>query len=161
MNAHTTFEIAAPGVAVIKLDNQDASLNVLSSSFLKSFDETLSEVSRHDGVKAVVIRSEKEKGFIAGADLNELAALKTAEDARQAARKGQLLFDRIADLGVPVIAAINGHCMGGGTEMALACHFRLAATQAANIALPEVRLGIFPGWGGTQRLPRLISFKTP
>jgi 3-hydroxyacyl-CoA dehydrogenase / enoyl-CoA hydratase / 3-hydroxybutyryl-CoA epimerase len=159
MNLHTSFEITETGVAIIKLDNQDASLNVLGASFLKSFDETLAEVSIKPQVKAMVFCSAKKNGFIAGADLNKLAKINTAEDAQMAAKKGQRIFCRVADFKIPTIAAINGHCMGGGTEMVLACDFRLAAKEKANIALPEVRLGIFPGWGGTQRLPRLISLR--
>ncbi len=159
MNAHTTYRIDDRGVAVIWLDNQEAPLNVLSSSFLESFDETLTAVEGSSEAKVVLICSAKERGFVAGANLDELEALGTADDASGAARKGQLLFHRIADLPIPSIAAINGHCMGGGTEMALACDFRLAAKEKANIALPEVKLGIFPGWGGSQRLPRLISLR--
>jgi 3-hydroxyacyl-CoA dehydrogenase / enoyl-CoA hydratase / 3-hydroxybutyryl-CoA epimerase len=159
MNLHTSFEITKTGVAIIKLDNQDVSLNVLGTSFLSSFDETLTKVSTKTHVKAIVICSAKKSGFIAGADLNELANINNAEDAQMASEKGQMIFCRIADLKIPTIAAINGHCMGGGTEMILACDFRLAAKEKANIALPEVRLGVFPGWGGTQRLPRLISLR--
>lgn len=160
MNLHTSFEITETGVAVIKLDNKDTSLNVLGTSFLKSFNETLTEVLAKPHVKAMVICSAKKTGFIAGADINELAKINTAEDAQMAAKQGQRIFCRIADFKIPTIAAINGHCMGGGTEMILACDFRLAAREKANIALPEVRLGIFPGWGGTQRLPRLISLRS-
>ena len=156
---HTPFQITKTGVAVIKLDNQDASLNILGTSFLKSFDDTLTKVSSKPHVKALVICSAKKNGFIAGADLNELAKINNAVDAQEASRKGQMIFSRIADLKIPTIAAINGHCIGGGTEMILACDYRLAAREKANIALPEVRLGIFPGWGGTQRLPRLISLQ--
>jgi 3-hydroxyacyl-CoA dehydrogenase / enoyl-CoA hydratase / 3-hydroxybutyryl-CoA epimerase len=159
MNLHTSFEITETGVAVIKLDNKDASLNVLGTSFLKSFDKTLTQVSTKPHVKAMVICSAKKNGFIAGADLNELSKIYTAEDAQKAARIGQMIFCRIADFKIPTIAAINGHCMGGGTEMVLACDFRLAAKEKAGIALPEIRLGVFPGWGGTQRLPRLISLR--
>ncbi len=159
MNAHTTYRINERGVAVIWLDNRESPLNVLSSSFLESFDETLTAIEGAPEAEIVLICSAKERGFVAGANLDELEALRTADDAGQAARKGQLLFSRIADLPIPSIAAINGHCMGGGTEMALACDFRLAAKEKANIALPEVKLGIFPGWGGSQRLPRLISLR--
>ncbi len=159
MSLHTSFEISETGVAVIKLDNKDGSLNVLGTSFLKSFDETLTEISTKPHVKALVICSAKKNGFIAGADLNELAKINTAKDAQEASRKGQMIFCKIADLKIPTIAAINGHCIGGGTEMILACDFRIAAKEKGNIALPEVRLGIFPGWGGTQRLPRLISLR--
>ncbi len=159
MSLHTSFEITETGVAVIKLDNKDGFLNVLGTSFLKSFDETLTQISTKPHVKAMVICSAKKTGFIAGADLNELAKINTAEDAQEASRKGQMIFCRIADLKIPTIAAINGHCIGGGTEMILACDFRIAAKDKGNIALPEVRLGIFPGWGGTQRLPRLISLR--
>jgi 3-hydroxyacyl-CoA dehydrogenase / enoyl-CoA hydratase / 3-hydroxybutyryl-CoA epimerase len=159
MNSHMSFEITPSGVAIIKLDHKDASLNLLSTSFLKSFDEILGEVSTEPHVNAMVICSAKKNGFIAGADLNELARISTMADAQKAAKDGQAIFCRIADLKIPTIAAINGHCVGGGTELVLACDFRLAAKEKANISLPEVRLGVFPGWGGTQRLPRLISLR--
>jgi 3-hydroxyacyl-CoA dehydrogenase / enoyl-CoA hydratase / 3-hydroxybutyryl-CoA epimerase len=159
MNSHMSFGITPSGVAVIKLDHKDASLNLMSTSFLKSFDEILSKVSTEPHVKAMVICSAKKNGFLAGADLNELATISTAADAQKAAKDGQAVFCRITDLKIPTIAAINGHCIGGGTELVLACDFRLAAKEKANIALPEVKLGVFPGWGGTQRLPRLISLR--
>jgi 3-hydroxyacyl-CoA dehydrogenase / enoyl-CoA hydratase / 3-hydroxybutyryl-CoA epimerase len=157
MNSYISFEITPSGVAIIKMDRKGASLNVLSTSFLKSFDEILTKVSTKPHVKAMVICSAKKNAFIAGADLTELAAISTAADAQKAAKDGQTIFCRINDLKIPTIAAINGHCMGGGTELVLACDFRLAAKEKANIALPEVKLGVIPGWGGTQRLPRLIS----
>ena len=159
MNKHTPFEITKTGVAVIKLDNQDAPLNIIGPSFLKSLDNTLSEIAAKAHVKALVICSAKKDGFIAGADLNELAKINNSREAQEASKKGQMIFSRIDDLKIPSIAAVNGHCIGGGTEMILACDFRLAAGKKTSIALPEVRLGIFPGWGGTQRLPRLISLR--
>ena len=160
MNEHTTCSINDKGVAVLMLDSRDSSLNVLSSAFLQSFDRTLSAIQAEPGVKALAICSAKEQGFIAGANLDELEAIHSAAEAENAARKGQELFDKVAGMKVPTIAVINGHCMGGGTELSLACRFRLAAKEKASIALPEVKLGIFPGWGGTQRLPRLVSFQT-
>jgi 3-hydroxyacyl-CoA dehydrogenase / enoyl-CoA hydratase / 3-hydroxybutyryl-CoA epimerase len=112
MNLHTSFEITESGVAIVKLDNKDATLNVLGTSFLKSFDETLTEVSTKPPVKAILICSAKQNGFVAGADLNELATINTAMDAQRAAKKGQAIFNRIADFKIPTIAAINGHCIG-------------------------------------------------
>ncbi len=106
-------------------------------------------------VRAVIVTGAGPKAFIAGADINELMAL-TPIEARQFARMGQHVLHRIQWLGKPVIAAVNGFALGGGCEVALACHMRIGSTKA-RLGQPEVNLGVIPGWGGTQRLPRLVG----
>ena len=105
-----------------------------------------------------MIRSGKPTGFIVGADVNEFASLDTPEQGRALVARGWNLFNRLAAVRYPTLALIQGHCLGGGLELALACRYRLVADQAGvSLALPEVMLGIFPGWGGMLRLPRLIG----
>ena len=106
-------------------------------------------------MRAIVLTGAGEKAFVAGADIKELAA-QTPVSGRETARRGQRLFTRIEQLGKPVIAAINGFALGGGCELALACTFRFAA-DTAKIGLPEITLGLLPGYGGSVRLPRLIG----
>ncbi len=125
-------------------------------------DQTIAELGRFfdwartdEGTRAVLVTGSGEKAFIAGADISELVKM-TALDAEQSSRKGQETFDKIEYLGKPVIAAINGFALGGGCELALACTFR-TASENAQIGLPEVGLGILPGYGGTQRLPRIVG----
>ena len=102
-----------------------------------------------------MIRSGKPTGFIVGADVNEFASLDTPEQGRALVARGWNLFNRLAAVRYPTLALIQGHCLGGGLELALACRYRLVADQAGvSLALPEVMLGIFPGWGGMLRLPR-------
>src|SRR5882672_8151468 len=113
--------------------------------------EILVDQAAHDkNVRALVVVSAKPGSFIAGADVNEIRALRSIQDAETASRKGQRLFDAVERLPFPVVAAINGTCLGGGTELVLSCHFRIVADDPrVEIGLPEVRLGIMPGWGGT------------
>ncbi len=153
------IETSDSGIAVIILDNTDAKLNVLSTPFMNALEKAIDSVAAQNP-KAVVIRSGKSKGFVAGANIEEIEHIETSKEGYEKSRKGQIIYQKIANLPMPTIAAVNGHCMGGGTEMILACDYRLAAQDRAKIALPEVNLGIFPGWGGTQRLPRLISLQT-
>jgi 3-hydroxyacyl-CoA dehydrogenase/enoyl-CoA hydratase/3-hydroxybutyryl-CoA epimerase len=111
-----------------------------------------------DPPKGVVIASAKASGFIAGADLKEFQEFDRKGTVDDAIRRGQDVFQRLAELPCPTVAAIHGFCMGGGTEIALACRFRVASNDASTrIGLPETQLGIFPGWGGSARLPRLVG----
>src|SRR5206468_6053720 len=111
---------------------------------------------KHDAsVRVVIITGAGEKAFIAGADINELAVLKPAQ-GKEHAQRGQHVFDLIENMGKPVIAAINGFCLGGGCELAMACTLRIAA-DTARIGQPEINLGILPGYAGTQRLARLVG----
>lgn len=140
-------------VATLVINNPPA--NLLSMAVMTELNAALERLSQETAVKAVVVTGAG-SFFVAGADIKEIAALGSASDGERAARLGQGVFEKIAGLPVPVIAAINGICLGGGTELALACHLRIAS-ERARLALPEVTLGIMPGFGGTQRLPRLVG----
>lgn len=159
MEQYIRIETTDSGIVILILDNTEASVNVLSTPFMNALESAVDQLAT-ENPKAVVIRSGKEAGFVAGANIEEIEQITQEKDGYEKSRRGQSVFAKIANLPVPTIAAVNGHCMGGGTEMILACDYRLAAQEKAKIALPEVNLGIYPGWGGTQRLPRLISMQT-
>lgn len=144
------------GMAVVTLDAPGEKVNVLTSAFLAALEQMALRLAAEEGLRGAVVVSAKSGGFIAGADIEAIAAVRDPATGTALAREGQRIFGLWATLPFPVIAAVNGHCLGGGTEFALACRYRIAAPDAA-IGLPEVRLGIFPGFGGTQRLPRLIG----
>jgi enoyl-CoA hydratase len=135
--------------------NRPAKLNALNSSVIGELEQAVAEAAADGSVKAVVLTGAGEKAFVAGADIAEFAAL-SPDAARKLSRRGQRLFDSIAALPKPVIAAVNGFALGGGCELAMACHLRVAST-GARFGQPEVKLGLIPGYGGTQRLARLIG----
>lgn len=144
------------GFAVVTLDSPGEKVNILTSPFLSDLEETASRLSEEKGVRGAVLISAKPGGFVAGADIDAIAEVDDPAVGAALAREGQRILGLWAALPFPVVAAIHGHCLGGGAELALACRFRIAAPDAA-ISLPEVRLGIVPGFGGTQRLPRLVG----
>ncbi len=129
--------------------------NVLNHSVLKELEEVLNEVEEDEYVRAVIVTGTG-RFFCAGADINELAHLTTQHAASEFAARGQGLFNRIERSEKPMLAAINGTCVGGGLELTLACHVRIAAAGAM-LGLPEIKLGLIPGFGGTQRLPRVVG----
>lgn len=142
------------GVAVVTV-NRPAVLNALNSATLAELGGVMRELGIDDGVRAVILTGAGEKAFVAGADIKELATL--APDAAKAyARAGQRVFDAIENLGKPVIAAVNGFALGGGCELAMACTLRLAS-DTAKFGQPEIKLGLMPGFAGTQRLARLVG----
>jgi 3-hydroxyacyl-CoA dehydrogenase/enoyl-CoA hydratase/3-hydroxybutyryl-CoA epimerase len=154
------LETRRDGLAFLIFDRPQERVNVLNAPVVAVLEILIEQLSRDDKVRALIVMSAKPGSFIAGADVNEIRALKSIQDAEAASRKGQRLFDALDRLPFPVLAAINGTCLGGGTELALACHLRLAADDPrVEIGLPEVRLGILPGWGGTQRLPRMVGLR--
>ncbi|MBI4913074.1 MAG: enoyl-CoA hydratase/isomerase family protein [Acidobacteria bacterium] len=142
------------GIAWVTL-NRPEKLNALNAEVLKELELAFASLEHDDAVGVVVLTGAGEKAFVAGADIAELAKLDTAA-ARRLALAGQAVFERIASLPKPVIAAVNGFALGGGCELALACHVRVASDNA-RFGLPEVSLGLIPGYGGTQRLPRLVG----
>lgn len=135
--------------------NRPDKMNALNEDTLLELMHTLTDIMQNDDIYSVIITGAGEKAFIAGADINELNSqdLLTGIDF---ARFGQEVFNIIENLGKPVIAAVNGYALGGGCELSLACHIRLASNKA-KFGQPEVNLGIIPGYGGTQRLPRIIG----
>ena len=155
------FETRRDGLAFLIFDRPGEKVNVLDGALVAVLEILLQQAARDKNVRGLVVTSAKPGSFIAGADVNAIRALRTAHDAEDVSRRGQRLWDSLERLPFPVVAAINGTCLGGGTELALACHFRVAADDPrVDIGLPEVRLGIIPGWGGTQRLPRLVGVAT-
>ncbi len=140
--------------AVLTLDNE-AKLNALTSDMLHALDAGLKEVERDASIRALILTGAGEKAFCCGADIGAWGGLSPAEFARHWVRDGHRIFDRLARIGKPTIAAINGHAFGGGLELASCCDLRLM-TPRATLALPEARVGIVPGWSGTQRLTRLM-----
>ena len=135
--------------------NRPSVLNALNRDTIGEIDEAVARFLADDAQGVLVVTGAGEKSFVSGADINELAPL-DARGAEEASRFGQDVFERLARGGKPVIAAVNGYALGGGCELALACHMRIASENAV-FGLPEVGLGIVPGYGGTQRLPRLVG----
>jgi enoyl-CoA hydratase len=142
------------GIAIVTIDNQPA-LNALSGPVLSQLDQTFTALSKNQEVKGVIITGGGEKSFVAGADISEFLKV-TGDTAVEFMTRGQRIFNKIEAFDRPVIAAVNGFALGGGNEIALCCDIRIAAENAI-FGQPEVNLGIIPGYGGTQRLPRLIG----
>jgi enoyl-CoA hydratase len=143
------------GAVVIITINRPRVLNALNTQTLDELRRAVLDLKQDDGVRAIILTGAGEKAFVAGADINELAVLSPAA-GREHALAGQHVFDLIENLGKPVIAAINGYALGGGCELAMACTIRIAA-DTARLGQPEINLGTIPGFGGTQRLSRLIG----
>jgi len=140
-------------VATITFNNPP--VNLLSTRVLVELGRLVDRLATDSSIKVMVITSSG-RFFCPGADLKELQHIDTAQQAKDVSLRGQALLNRIEQLDKPVLAAINGSCLGGGIELALACHLRFAS-PASSFGLPEVNLGLIPGWGGTQRLPKLIG----
>jgi 3-hydroxyacyl-CoA dehydrogenase/enoyl-CoA hydratase/3-hydroxybutyryl-CoA epimerase len=149
------------GLAVLTFDRPDSKVNILASPVMLAFEGLLSRLENgiaHGEIRALLIRSAKADNFMAGADLDELEAFDDAAGTTEISRRGQRIFSRLERLGVPTIAAINGTCVGGGLELVLACRFRIARdSDVTRLGLPETRLGLCPGLGGSVRLPRLVG----
>jgi len=136
--------------------NRPESLNALNAQTIRELSAAIEEINQDSSCRAVIITGSGEKSFVAGADIKEFSNLGQKE-AEELARNGQnSLFNRIENMNKPVIAAINGFALGGGLELAMACHIRYAS-ENAKLGLPEVTLGLLPGYGGTQRLPKLVG----
>ncbi len=154
-----TFALDSDRVGWITFDDPSARVNVFDAATESAFATAL-DAAAEAQPRAIVVISGKERIFIAGADLKVLAALPSEAAAAELSRRGQRLFQRLADSPVPIVTAIHGACAGGGFELALACHWRIATDDAATqIGLPETGIGTIPGWGGCVRLPRLIGVK--
>ena len=141
------------GVATLLINRPEA-LNALSVELLRELDGAVARLEREPGIRGAIVTGAG-RAFVAGAAIDEIAKL-DAKRGVEFARRGQAVFARIENLDKPVVAAVNGFALGGGTELALACHVRIASTKA-KFGQPEVKLGILPGFGGTQRLARLVG----
>ncbi|MBM4422077.1 MAG: hypothetical protein FJ030_01630 [Chloroflexi bacterium] len=141
-------------VAIITIDH--APVNALNNAVLDELSATVDELNANATVKAAIITGGGQMAFVAGADVNEFTKLTSPEQAKEFAQKGQSTFNKIENSPKPYIAAINGVALGGGMELALACHMRIAGDRV-RLGQPELNLGIIPGWGGTQRLTRIVG----
>jgi enoyl-CoA hydratase len=150
-NLHLSVEA---GVALLQIARPEA-LNALDARLLDELEAAFSSLRDDPETGAVIVTGAGEKAFVAGADIKELATLDGVA-GRAKSLRGQQVFSQIESLPKPVIAAVNGYCLGGGCELALACHIRIAS-ENARFGQPEVKLGLIPGYGGTQRLPRLVG----
>jgi enoyl-CoA hydratase len=148
------LEREADGIALVTVNRPDK-LNALNAETVSRLDAVLREVAADDHIRAVILTGAGGKAFVAGADIAELSRMGPV-DGVQVSRAGQATFRFLERMPKPIIAAVNGFALGGGLELALACHIRLASSRA-RFGLPEVKLGIIPGYGGTVRLPRLVG----
>ena len=142
------------GIFIVTINRPDK-LNALNKDVMSDLDNVLNEIETNPDIKAIIITGSGEKAFIAGADIKEFVGL-TNEEGKALAKTGQDIFSRIENCAKPIVAAVNGFALGGGCELAMACHFRIASGNA-KFGQPEVNLGLIPGYGGTQRLVQLIG----
>lgn len=148
------YDVDEDGIAVVTI-NQEDTLNALSATVVGELNKAFRQARSDAAVKGVVLTGAGTKSFVAGADIQQFPDLDALEGHRFALR-GQAVFNRIEEMPKPVVAAVNGFALGGGCELAMACHLRIASKNAS-FGQPEVNLGIIPGYGGTQRLPRLVG----
>ena len=142
------------GIATVTI-NRPQKLNALNAEVLDELEEAFQTIREDEAIAAVIVTGAGQKAFVAGADIKELQTL-DGPSARRTSQRGQQVFQLIEDIRKPVVAAVNGYALGGGAELAMACHLRVAGANAA-FGLPETGLGIIPGYGGTQRLPQLVG----
>lgn len=146
------------GLVRISLNVPSRPVNILNQLVMSELRQIVDELEKCDKAKLAVIESSKKSGFLAGADVNAIVEIDSPDQAMRLLEDGQLLFQRIESLSIPTVAVIHGPCLGGGLELALACDYRIALDiGSTKIGLPEINLGVIPGWGGTQRLPKLIG----
>ena len=148
------FDLAPDGVARVTVNRPDK-LNALNATVIRELGDAAGRIEREDEIRGVILTGAGAKAFVAGADIGELADQSPVE-GRARALEGQSVFRRLERCGKPVVAAVNGFALGGGCELAMACHLRIAS-ESARFGQPEVKLGIGPGYGGTVRLPRLVG----
>lgn len=155
MNFENIILTSENGIGQITI-NRPAKLNALNVATIQELHHALEQLDADTTTQVIILTGEGEKAFVAGADISEFAHFSVEEGAQLAQQGQELLFDFVENLRTPVIAAVNGFALGGGLELAMACHFRVASDNA-KMGLPEVSLGVIPGYGGTQRLPQLIG----
>lgn len=151
---HLLFETYESGILILTINRPDK-LNALNSLLLDEIGKAIEAAETSDLIRGIIITGSGDKAFVAGADIKELSTL-DQHTGEVASLKGQKIFDSIESCSKPVIALVNGYALGGGLELAMACHIRIAAENAI-FGLPEVSLGLIPGYGGTQRLPHLVG----
>ncbi|KFO23368.1 trifunctional enzyme subunit alpha, mitochondrial [Fukomys damarensis] len=145
-------------VAVVRLNSPNSKVNTLNKEVQSEFIEVMSEIWANDQIRSAVLISSKPGCFIAGADINMLAACKTSQEATRVSQEGQRIFEKLEKSTKPIVAAISGSCLGGGLELAISCQYRIATKDRKTVlGVPEVLLGILPGAGGTQRLPKMVG----
>ena len=153
-----TYELQQDGIAIVTFDLKGEKVNKLTMPVMDEFDKLLDDLAAKDNVEALVIKSGKDGQFIAGADIAEIRSVSDPKSGEAFARRGQAIFSKLEALPFPTVAAIHGPCLGGGLELALACSYRVISNDPKTIlGQPEVKIGIIPGFGGTQRLPRLVG----
>lgn len=143
------------GITYITI-NRPNKLNALNKDTIQELHNAFKAANKDKHTKVIIVTGSGEKAFVAGADISEFADFDVENGGKLAAKGQELLFDYVEKLSTPVIAAVNGFALGGGLELAMACHFRIASDNA-KMGLPEVSLGVIPGYGGTQRLPQLVG----
>ena len=142
-------------IAIVTI-NRPTKLNALNKATIQELHDGFKSLNEDQSVKAIIVTGSGDKAFVAGADISEFAHFSVEEGGKLAAQGQELLFDFVQNLSTPVIAAVNGFALGGGLEFAMSCHFRVASDNA-KMGLPEVTLGVIPGYGGTQRLAQLVG----
>ena len=155
MNYKNILSEHTNGITTITI-NRPKKLNALNKDTIHELHDAFDKANSDNDTKVIILTGSGEKAFVAGADISEFAHFNVNEGGKLAAEGQALLFDFVENLSTPVIAAVNGFALGGGLEIAMACHFRVASSNA-KMGLPEVSLGVIPGYGGTQRLPQLIG----
>lgn len=155
MNYENILSATSNGIATITI-NRPNKLNALNKDTIQELHDAFDAAAADSDIKVIILTGSGEKAFVAGADISEFADFNVNEGGKLAAQGQALLFDFVENLSTPVIAAVNGFALGGGLELAMACHFRVASSNA-KMGLPEVSLGVIPGYGGTQRLPQLVG----
>jgi len=155
MNYENILSKTSNGISTITI-NRPKKLNALNKDTIQELHDAFDAADNDENTKVIIITGSGEKAFVAGADISEFAHFSIKNGGKLAAQGQALLFDFVENLKTPVIAAVNGFALGGGLELAMACHFRVASSNA-KMGLPETSLGVIPGYGGTQRLPQLVG----
>src|SRR3989338_1425736 len=152
-----TFDVKN-NIGVLTFDQDDSKVNLLSAEIIQQLDGFLEKIAHNSNLAALIVKSHKKNVFIAGADLKEIEKIVEPRDGQQKAEAGQNVLNKLQDLKIPTIAVIDGAALGGGCELALACHYRVSTfNPKVRIGLPEVNLGIIPGFAGTYRLPKIVG----
>ena len=155
MNFENIIVSSENGIGQITI-NRPSKLNALNVATIQELHDAFQSLDESSETRVIILTGEGEKAFVAGADISEFANFSVEEGAQLSQQGQELLFDFVENLKTPVIAAVNGFALGGGLELAMSCHFRIASDNA-KMGLPEVSLGVIPGYGGTQRLPQLVG----